>query len=462
MPLTVEKRDGGPAKAIITAMIVDKTVLSTLAPKWDPQLFDARWCNLVGGWCVRYFNKYGRPPRADIEELYQEWLGKKERDKDTAELAARFLQGLSDDYARLRKSINPQYVIDQAGVYFNKVRLKRLGEEIVELLANGEVDKADELRQSFQRVEVGQGSYFDPTDDDAGIEDALNFEADVLIRYPDGAGNFFGDSLEREGLISFLAPEKTGKTWWLMDLAIRGAEQGNKVAFFAVGDMTKRQLRRRYLSRINKRPVKAKPARVPTYLELEGSEPEVTHEETEYAEPMDVEKAKAKAKRAKEGWGGGEMRISVYPNSTISVPEIKAILQDWARHGWAADVVVIDYADILKPINGAAETRDQINATWRALSALRQEMKCLVVTATQSNADGYKTEVLGKGNFSGDKRKNAEVTGMIGINVNKEDKKKGLARLNWVALREGEFTESQCLYVAGCLAIGNPCILSRF
>jgi hypothetical protein len=51
---------------------------------------------------------------------------------------------------------------------------------------------------------------------------------------------------------------------------------------------------------------------------------------------------------------------------------------------------------------------------------------------------------------------------MIGINQSPSEKKKGIMRLNWVSLNDDEYHPSNCVHVAGCLAIGNPAIRSCF
>ena len=51
--------------------------------------------------------------------------------------------------------------------------------------------------------------------------------------------------------------EKRGKTFWLIDMAWRGMLQRKKVAFFATGDMSQRQMMRRFIARAAKRPFKA-------------------------------------------------------------------------------------------------------------------------------------------------------------------------------------------------------------
>ena len=81
------------------------------------------------------------------------------------------------------------------------------------------------------------------------------------------------------------------------------------------------------------------------------------------------------------------------------------------------DVVVVDYADILRPPPGRMEPRDQANEVWKQLRALSSALHCLVVTATQANRAGYDRELLGMTNISEDKRKLAHANGVIGINM---------------------------------------------
>ena len=109
------------------------------------------------------------------------------------------------------------------------------------------------------------------------------------------------------------------------------------------------------------------------------------------------------------------------------------------------------------------EGRDRIDETWKHLRFLSQMFHCLVVTATQSDTLCYNANIITKRNFSGDKRKNAHVTGMIGLNQkDPEEKEIGVTRLNWVVMRERAFSVHKCVYVAGCLAIANPAIRSTY
>jgi hypothetical protein len=69
---------------------------------------------------------------------------------------------------------------------------------------------------------------------------------------------------------------------------------------------------------------------------------------------------------------------------------------------------------------------------------------------------------MNRSNFSEDKRKNAHVTGMVGLNQTPDENEMEVMRLNWIVRRGARFTNSECCYLAGCLAIGNPAIRSCF
>ena len=170
------------------------------------------------------------------------------------------------------------------------------------------------------------------------------------------------------------------------------------------------------------------------------------------------EKVMAKKVKSKETY----LKLSCHFNSTLSVDGIESILKEWERNNWIPDIIVIDYADILKMVYTGKEGRDCIDETWKRLRALSQRRHCLLITATQSDAASYDRGTLKMANFTDDRRKIDSVTGMIGINQTESEKKKGIMRLNWVSLRDDAYHTSNCVYVAGCLSIANPAIKSCF
>ena len=72
------------------------------------------------------------------------------------------------------------------------------------------------------------------------------------------------------------------------------------------------------------------------------------------------------------------------------------------------------------------------------------------------HAASYDVKVMTAKHFSEDKRKNAHLTGMLGLNQTEEEKKRGIMRPGWVLLREGKFSSYDTVNVLQCLEIGQP------
>lgn len=463
--MKVETLDGSTERRIVIAMIVDKTVLGRVSTKWIKEgLFKNEWSNLIGGWCVKYFKKYGKAPKKNIEGIFESW-GSETRDKATVGIVERLLSSVSEEYAALAKESNSDFITDLAAVHFNEVAAVRLSEAVKGHVDNGEVDKAVDKINTFGKIEIGVGAGIDVFRDEQAMRDAFASQQESLIEMPGDLGKFFGRSLERDGFISLLAPEKRGKTHLLMRLSVLAVMQRRKVAFFAVGDMSQNQMMKRFMPMIARRPLRQGTIKIPRSMEFDINTDEivVNHKEKEYEDDLDWQRSLEACKSfmdTKAKSNDTLLRLSCHPNSSLNVHGIVSILQTWDRESWSPDIVVIDYADILAPPSGVADTRDQINMTWKQLRNLSQSRHCLVLTATQADAASYKAGILDMSNFSEDKRKLAHVTGMIGLNATKEEKDLGVLRLNWIVRREEEYSEGRCVYCAGCLAIGDPFIKS--
>lgn len=469
--MKVKKADGGRnERQILTGVITNRQVLAAVAQLWDGKLFSARWGNIIAGWCVDHYRKFRKPPGRDVASLFDRWAEANARDKDTVGLVGAFLADLSNEYAGRRKAVDAAYTIDLAKEYFEKVRLRNLRDELDALIADGDTAAAWTRVQETKRVEIGNGSMINPFRDRAALERAMTEVKDPVVTFPGALGEFFGKSLEREGFIAFQASEKRGKSTFLLDVTWAAMEQGRKVVMFQLGDLSQGQFLRRLYARACGRPFYAtapgKPLLIPNYLgppTTEGGLPDVRHDERTWDAGVSLKHATKVAMKAVKKFGKDQYRLSVHPARSLSVEGVTEVLNRWeGDEGWKPDIAVFDYAELFKPMNGKAETRDQINATWVGLAGLRLEKKCLVVTATQADAASYDATVQTMSNFSEDKRKYSHVTGTVAINQTDEEKALGIWRLNWLTGRDWDYTSSKCVYVAGCSAIQRPFMLSTF
>jgi len=464
--MRVEEYDATEEKRILTGMVVDNTVCGRIAGRWRPGgLFRTRWANLVGVWCVDYYRRYNTAPRNDIEGLFETWAGGA-TDEATVGLVDRFLGTLSEEYEEAAGEVNPEYLIDMAGTYFNTVRLEQTAETIRGHITRGEAGKAEAAVTKWNRVELGVGAGIDVLQDRDAVREVFEENTQPLITYPGDLGAFIGDQFGRDEFVGLMGATGRGKTWWLLDIAWMGVRQGRRVAFFEVGDMSRGQIMRRFMCRAAGWPLKP-PYTFPVPVDINYEEGAVTAEantrEKTYDGPLNFQRAWAACEKRTRRYKKPRLRLSVHPNSSINVEGVVGILDEWERDGWVPDVVVIDYADILAiPTGYTPGDRDAINETWKQLRNLSQTRHILVATATQGDTGSYEAHTIRRGNFSDDRRKNDHVTGMLGLNAIEEEQEKSIFRLNWVKRREEAYTESRCVHVVGCLHIGRPHMFSTF
>ncbi len=470
--MRIEQFNSDNERSILVALVNDPLVLGAVAEHWHfPGLFASPWCNDIGYWCVKHFKKYGKAPGKTIVDLFRVWA-MKSQDQDKIKILDRFLDGLDFDK---KPDTNTSYTLDAVGRYFNEVRRLQLADNVKNETKAGHDDKADELLAKYSRIELGEKRYVSLIQNEPAVRSIFQkAHREPLIRYPQGLGHFFRDYLRRGAFIGFMAPAKTGKTAWLVDLAYRGICEDRRVAFFSIGDETEEQIYERFVVRMCEHPINSTnlddswpcTVRVPNFLTASQERSrmgEVTHREETFTAPLDEEEACQKMKEIDRGFNGlDNFRVSVHNNLSISILGIKNILETWAKTGWIADVVVIDYADNLAPVDNKEETRDRINTTWKLMRSLSMSQHILLVTATQTKMESYKAHWLTKSHFADDRRKVDQVTGFVGINQTVREKEHGLFRLNWIVLRGGDFSEEQGVTVAGCLALANPAVKSTF
>ena len=445
-----------------------------------------------------------------MEALKSEVLPKVE-----AEFIEKILTRISDDFGRAEQ-FNAAYLYDRTVKHFRSREIANLGEELQDLVERGEVDEADEAARSYRPqswvttrgLELGS---------EAGLvrmEQAFAEAAQPIVRYPGALGDLMNEHLVRDGFVAILAGEKKGKTWVLLDLAFRVLRQKANVAFFQAGDLTEGQMLRRigiHLSRrsdserycqpywraegdclLNQYDSCHRPDRNCDHGIYDGDvdefDPKVSEtydnlrvraESSPSYRPCDAIGCKLRrptvwlvhepertplsgamaARRAREFFERNRRRfkLATYASGVLTCAEIDGCLDEWERQDdFVADVVIVDYADLMSA--KVQEFRHRQNEIWQGLRGISQRRHALLVTATQADAASYRQNRLNLSNFSEDKRKNAHVTAMWGLNQSPDGREKrlGILRVNTLLAREGESGPDDEVVILQDLRSGRP------
>ena len=511
-------------RKIIIGLIVSTDFLQQVRHMWDAHLLESVTARRMAGWCWEYFERYNRAPMQDIEGIFYAKLKDGGVGKDVAEeIEQDILPKLSEEFAE--GGFNLQYTLDETYKYLRERRVLRHAERLEGLLAEGEVDEAEKTACEYHPIMNGSETELILNSEVVlkRVELAFDEASDPLIQYDGRMGEFFGHQLTRASLVAFLAPEKRGKTFWMLDMAMKACKQGKRVAFFQAGDLTEGQLLKRvaiYLARRSDRerycvghyePVRdcvhnqtdtcRRECRVCSFGVFEGRDINEIRTEVQMDELIDAyenNKEYVRCTRCKEydknNWGAvwlqwvdgvdpltkeeatkkihsffintpRHMRLSTHANNTLSIAQIRATLGVWEKaDGFIPDIIVVDYADLLVP-EVRMEFRHQQNEIWKGLRRLSQEKgQPLVITATQADAESYKQGRLRLSNFSEDKRKYSHATAFYGLNQDPRGREKriGLMRINELLLREDDYDTGRDVYVLQNLRRGRAYLGSFF
>ena len=90
----------------------------------------------------------------------------------------------------------------------------------------------------------------------------------------------------------------------------------------------------------------------------------------------------------------GQLIIKEYPTRSASTNTIKAHLEKLRNRGVEVDMVLVDYADLLRPASVQRERRHELENTYEDLRGMAQEFKMCLWTASQTNRSGLNAEVI--------------------------------------------------------------------
>ena len=510
---------------ILIGLIVSTEYLNEIRDVWEHRLLESPTARKVAAWCLEYYDHYQEAPGRDLEQIYFEKLKAGDLPQDLAEeLEEDLLPDLSEEYEHA-ESFNVDYLLDKTRDYFTQRNLELHQQEVQGLMEEGRVEEAEQLQKEYTPLHKdldADVNLADPKSLDR-VKKAFSDRQKTLLEYPGAVGEMLNSQLTRDALVAFLAPEKRGKSWILLDLARRAVRQRLNVAFFQAGDMSESQQIRRLGIHLAKRsdrqeytgnqwqPVKdciknqtdtcelevrecmfgLEGEKAPSYpeearegltfkqlIELHKENPDykACHNCKKYQkdseqlgcawiEPVDTGPPlqQSEVKGLFEEYfvkNNRQLMISTHANSTLSVDKMDVKLDDWYRQGFVPDVIAVDYADLLEA--SARDFRHRQDEIWKGLRRLSEERHCLVATATQADARSYERGLLTLGNFSEDKRKYAHANAFIGLNQDPEgrEKKIGIMRLNTLLAREGECNPYKVVYVLQNLKRGQPMLTS--
>ena len=90
----------------------------------------------------------------------------------------------------------------------------------------------------------------------------------------------------------------------------------------------------------------------------------------------------------------GSLIVKEYPTKSASTNTIRSHLSRLIKRDIKPNMIVVDYADLLKPVRTRKEKRNELESIYEELRAISSEFECPVWTASQTNRSGLNMEVI--------------------------------------------------------------------
>jgi archaellum biogenesis ATPase FlaH len=174
--------------------------------------------------------------------------------------------------------------------------------------------------------------------------------------------NITGGGLGKSELGVVIAPTGAGKSMVLVHLGSQALKEGKTVVHYTL-ELQDTVIATRYDSCITGYPLSDI----------------INFKEEVYEEIKDID---------------GSLIVKEYPTKSASTNTIRAHLSRLIKRGITPGMVIVDYADLLKPVQVRKEKREELGSIYEELRALSTEFQCPIWTASQTNRSGLSAEVI--------------------------------------------------------------------
>jgi len=446
--------DSYEEQKILINCITNTEFLTSIIPLLKIEFFDSSYSKTVIKWVIDYYNRYKEAPKKNIEDIFiqnKSSIGNEE----TIELIGKFLLNLNN----LSKNNNLLYSLEQAEKWIKLQYIKKIKENLEDCIIEGNIDKAENVLISFERIKIPNGNGVFLLNDKNEILNAFLKEEEYLFSFRGALGELVG-SFTRGDLVSFLAFTNKGKTWWQLFSGYEAVTNGLNVVFFTL-EMTLTQMIRRAWQCFTGQAMNDEKVRIPFFRYNEKIKKYDIEFVDKQVKKIDLENIDKYQKKFRFQFRGGDMVIHSFPAFSSTVNDIEIFLNNLEYYdNFIADVIIIDYADIIKPDSFRNEYRHQLDNIWKQLRSLAQKKNAVVITATQSSRAGALKDVS-ETEVAEDIRKLNHCSKMIVLNQTKEEQENGIVRVKEIKKRN-ERRDFREVAVLQCLDIGRVYLDSKF
>ena len=388
---------------IFQGLLSDKQWASQMVEVMRPNFFDVDYLRFLTEKYFSYYEKYRCFPTLGL--LVQ--VIKEELSDDTDDILR---EQIIEYLLRVKANPNPgdiAYVKDKTLDFCKRQAFKGALEKSVDLIQGENFEEVIDLMKNAVSVGMHNSSGHDFFEDIEARFVKINRNA-VPTGFPRlDKKDIFKGGLGRGEIGVVTANTGVGKSHWLVALGANAMREGKNVLHYTF-ELTETSVGLRYDSNL---------CGIPS---------------------NDVQDNKELVKEVYDNKDLGRLIIKEYPTGSASVVTLRNHIEKLSLKGFKPNVIIIDYADIMKSTRAYDSLRHELKLIYEELRNLAMELDIPVWTASQANRDSAQSDIVGLENMSEAYGKAMVADVVISLSRKAAEKSSGVGRLFIAKNRAGK------------------------
>ncbi len=380
---------------IISSLLTDNKFIQTISDILEPKFFDSDANKWLTTQVSKYFMEFRKAPTLEVLKI-------KITQMDDEILKVSVIENLKEAWRNI-EATDLEFVKQETLDFCKNQVLKGAIENSIDLLEQKNYDEIkviiDEAMKAGSERDLGHDYII-------SLDARLNESVRETMPTPwDAVSTVMDGGLAGGELGVLVAPAGIGKSWCLQSLGAHLVKQGKTVVHYTL------ELNESYVG-----------------LRYDTVFSGVTTSNIKFYQD-DVQKVIDKLT--------GKLIIKYYPTRAASVNTLAAHLKQMEIQEIKPDVVIVDYADILKPTTFYKEKRHATGETYENLRGMAGEFDIPVWTASQANRSSLEEEVIDASKVSEDYSKVMTADFVMSVSRKVEDKIANTGRFHVIKNRFG-------------------------
>lgn len=340
---------------VVAALMSDRLFLQQIHDIIDPKYFGTDATQWIIKQIIDYFNEYKAAPTLEVMKV--------QLDSVSVDLLKTSIVESLKECLKYTDAQDLQFVKDKTIDFCKNQKLKNAILGSVDLLKNGQYDEIKRVIDNAMKAGTDRNVGHDYVEHFAdrfkeNLRDTIPTPWDVVNDIMDGG-------LGKGELGVFVAPAGIGKSMALVNVAADAVKKGKNVIYYSC------ELSETYVG-----------ARFDSFYTGIPSQDLKFHQD----------EVEAKLKNIK-----GRLIVKYFPTKTATVPMLNAHIEKCIMQGMSPDLVIIDYADLLRDVGGkGSNVRHDImlGNIYEDIRGLAGIYQIPIYTASQANRSALEEDVI--------------------------------------------------------------------